>query len=104
MTAETTKLFQQAKKGLLPEDFNQWGLVNDRGWSIAYTAAINNNLPANFNNWELADIDGWTIAHDIALTGNLPVDFTGWELADNDGITVRQVKASYDNLLKLPIY
>jgi hypothetical protein len=81
------------KKGGLPEDFDQWDLSNDEGWTIAHEAASYHRLPANFNQWGLADKEGWTVAH-TASDGCLPEDFSQWDLANSKGWTVAHVAAA----------
>ena len=65
MTKE--ELFDAAKDGSLPDDFSQWNICDESGWSIAHEAAKHNNLPSNFNRWNIVDNYGWTVAHQFAL-------------------------------------
>lgn len=73
----------------LAENFNQWGMKNDVGWTVAHTTAFYGRLPKNFNQWAIADNDGWTVAHVAARYGHLPPDFNQWNLKDKQGRTVR---------------
>jgi hypothetical protein len=74
--------------GHLPADFDQWDLANKNGWTVAHSTAMRRHLPAHFSQWDLADNKGWTVAHIAASWGHLPVDFKQWDLADNEGLTV----------------
>lgn len=47
-----------ARKGVLPEGFDQWHLANETGWTVAHEAAKMGLLPADFDQWALADHDG----------------------------------------------
>ena len=57
--------FEMAMLGALPEGFDQWGLANERGLTVAHWAAIFCHLPEGFSQWGLADNDGTTVA-DVA--------------------------------------
>jgi hypothetical protein len=72
----------------LPDDFDQWRVANEDGWTIAHEAAMRGCIPADFNQWELANEDGRTVAHTAAFCGRLTLNFNQWELADDDGLTV----------------
>jgi len=86
-------VFEQAKFGGLPEDFDRWDLRDPDGWTIAHWAITRGPLPASFNQWELADNLGRMVAHLGARMDHLPADFDRWDLADNDGVTVAEVAA-----------
>jgi ankyrin repeat protein len=75
-----------AQNGTLPADFDQWGLVNANGRTVAHYAAHYGNLPDNFSQWNLTDKHGWTVAHTAAWTGHLPEDFDQWGLANSTDI------------------
>jgi hypothetical protein len=47
---------RQARKGTLPADFSQWGLVDHNGRTIAHVAAFLGCLPNGFDQWELATV------------------------------------------------
>ena len=55
------ELFNQARDGTLPPDFDQWDLADEQGWSVAHEAAAAQHLPPDFDRWELADMDGYTV-------------------------------------------
>jgi hypothetical protein len=93
---EYTKL---ARSGDLPADFDQWGLANKNGWTVAHTAALHGHLPDNFDQWELANENGWTVAHSSAIHGSLPDKFDQWDMVDNDGRPVAHIAAEYGHLL-----
>ena len=59
---ELKKLFEQAREGMLPPGFNQWGFSDESGRSVAHSAASEGHLPDDFDRWELADATGWTVA------------------------------------------
>ena len=80
----------ESREGL-PTGFNEWGLANNDGWTVAHKAACYDLLPSNFTQWELADNDGWTVAHSAACYNRLPPNFTLWDLEDNSGKTVKEV-------------
>jgi len=80
-----------ARSDDLPHDFDQWGLANKNGRTVAHFTALSGHLPADFNQWSLADRYGWTVAHEAAYSGHLPADFDQWTLADRNGRTVRAV-------------
>jgi hypothetical protein len=39
--------------GPLPEDFDQWDLVNNLGVNVASVGAMHGHLPDDFNRWDL---------------------------------------------------
>lgn len=80
-----------AWEGLLPDDFNQWAIKNQDGYTVAHTAANNGHLPKGFDQWELRDEGGKTVAHEAAFWNKLPADFDQWGLTDDYGQTVRKV-------------
>lgn len=75
----------------LPEDFSDWHIADEHGWSLAHEYVSIKKLPANFTNWSLADKNGTTVAHQAALAGRLPDGFSQWDLTDNDGWTVARM-------------
>jgi hypothetical protein len=56
------KLFQAAREGALPEDFDQWEFANNVGLSVAHVAAHSGTLPQDFEKWGIKDNRGWTVA------------------------------------------
>lgn len=55
-------------------------LKNDRGWSLAHTAAGYMNLPKDFPHWDVKNDDGLPAAC-IAIEWNtLPDDFDQWDI------------------------
>ncbi len=85
------ELFKQAREGTLQPEFDQWGISDEEGWSVAHVAAYYDNLPPEFDQWDLVDDDGWSVAHVAAPVGNLLPEFDQWDLADDDGRTVREL-------------
>ena len=55
------ELFNQARDGTLPPDFDQWDIANNHGWTVAHEAAAAQHLPPDFDRWELANEDGYTV-------------------------------------------
>ena len=80
-----------AREGALPSGFDGWTLADERGRTVAHTAAFHGHLPAGFDRWDLADKDGWTVAHAAAAYGRPLVGFGHWDLADRGGRSVAQV-------------
>lgn len=70
------------RTGTLPENFDQWHLADETGWTIAHVAAAHGCLPVDFNQWELADDSLTTVAHVAAEFGNLPAEFDQKNLID----------------------
>ena len=58
---------------------------------MAHEAAASGSLPENFKQWDLADETGWTVAHAAAKRRRLPEGFGLWGLGDKAGLTVRDV-------------
>jgi cytochrome c1 len=77
----------------LPEDFDQWHLVDHRGLTVAHIVATYRCLPRFFKQWDMVDADGWSVAHVAALHGTLPDDFEQWSLTTFTGLTVEDVAA-----------
>ena len=77
-----------ASRGRLPKDFSQWGLKDKDGKTVAHVAVACGRLPKGFSQWDLTDGDGWTVAHEAAKRRRLPRDFNQWGLEDKDGRTV----------------
>jgi ankyrin repeat protein len=88
MSAKYDKYADQARKGNLPIDFDQWGSAKNDGWTVAHVAAGEGGLPSDFDQWDLANKLGETVAHVAAENGNLPLDFDRWMLANRIGWTV----------------
>lgn len=89
------ELFEMAKGGTLPPDFNMWDLADNDGWSVAHVAAGKNTPPPDFNQWGVVDKNGWAVAHQAAVWGNLPHDFNQWDLKDRNDQTVKEVYEKY---------
>ncbi|MDR1041964.1 MAG: hypothetical protein LBR80_17720 [Deltaproteobacteria bacterium] len=87
------KLFEHAKLGTLPKDFDQWDRTNGYGWSIAHESAKCCTLPHGFDRWELTDNDGRTVAEIALGKGPLPMNFELWELPSKDGQTLAHLAA-----------
>lgn len=58
----TSANFFAARYGLLPDNFNEWGMVDESGWSVAHEAALYGHLPDGFEHMDLADRKGVTVA------------------------------------------
>ena len=58
---ELNELFEQARRGRLPKDFDSWELADGEGFSVAHAAARFWMLPPGFDRWEIADKRGWTV-------------------------------------------
>lgn len=85
----------------LPEGFDQWGLVDSVGQTLAHVAARHGYLPADFKGWSWVNPDdGRTVAHVAAMYGHLPKDFYNWEMTDESGWSVGHVAADYNTLPK----
>ena len=89
---ELNKLFEQAREGALPPDFDQWGLTDDWGISVAHVAAKHGHLPPEFDQWDLKDRFGLSVAHEAALSdgvhplvtsGISPGDLGKWFRTEN---------------------
>jgi hypothetical protein len=93
MTREEFKeLAGRIMRGLVPPGSDEWAAVGPDGEVAAHLAAQLRRLPEGFENWGLRDGSGWTVAHQAAFGGRpFPDDFDGWDLADADGWTVREV-------------
>jgi hypothetical protein len=74
--------------GNLPAKFDQWGLANSDGWTVAHAAAMNGPLPLNFDLWGLDNETGWTVAHEAARYGQLPDSFSQWGMSNNSRTSV----------------
>ena len=126
MKNEFDELFDQAREGTLPPDFEEWGIANEHGRTVAHEAAAKDHLPPDFDQWDIAnragcavahvqathglarwgfdrwdmsDKYGWSVAHAAAWHRKLPENFDRlrlWDLADDNGITVRDVYDSND--------
>ena len=55
------KLFEQAVEGKLPPDFDQWGIMDNEGWTVAHSAAFHGHLPPDFDRWDLKDFAEWSV-------------------------------------------
>jgi hypothetical protein len=122
---KATRFITMARDGQLPDDFNEWSLANNSGWTVAHQALKAGPLPVDFDAWDMADNTGWTVAHEAAAnnrlpegfslwsmeggygysvahaaarSGALPDNFNQWDLKDEDGTTVAQMAAFEDNL------
>ena len=89
-----------AKRGLLPDGFECWGLVNGRGETVAHVALERGPLPSSFDRWELKGAFYESVAHLAAKTGRLPKGFCLWELMNDYGNTVAHSAAYAGRLPK----
>ena len=97
---ELKTLFEQAREGTLPPDFDQWDIANVAGCAVAHVQAIHGLAHWGFDRWDMSDKYGWSVAHTAAWHRKLPKDFDRlelWDLADDDGITVRDVYNGNDD-------
>ena len=48
-------------------DFDQWGIMNNEGWTVAHSAAFYGHLPLDFDRWDLKDFAEWSVRdiHDL---------------------------------------
>ncbi len=94
---ETTLFIGLAKDGHLPEDFNQWSLADEHGWTVAHEAAKHGHLPVDFEGWSLEDNFGQNVAHVAAKYDNFPKGFDwediDWDRPTNAGVTVAHYAA-----------
>lgn len=73
---EILELFSKAENGTLSEDFQEWNLCDEQGWTIAHQAAYHGHLPENFHSWDLTDKYGVTVESVYYLVNNrYPEDF-----------------------------
>jgi hypothetical protein len=98
MSKEYNKYAILAEAGALPANFDQWGLTDTDGYTVAHRAAQYGYLPDNFDQWDLASNLGRTVAHDAARWGHLPAHFSQWGLMDEDGRTVVHVAVIWKHL------
>ena len=88
------ELLEMIIKNTLPEDFDQWDICDENGWTIAHTCATVGQLPTSFNQWALADNNGRTVAHVAAHNSTcLPKDFhlthpDIWKMKESTGMSV----------------
>lgn len=94
--------FEWAKRDEIPEDFQDWGLADKDGRTVAHEAASRGTLTASFDQWSLALPNGRTVAHVVAGYGGLPHDFDQWSLADEKGWTVAHEAAQNGHLFLPP--
>ena len=57
----------------LPEDFDDWLVLDAEGNTIAHRFVVNNELPASFPYWHETNCCGYTVAHIAAENGTLPL-------------------------------
>ena len=64
----------------LPDDFNQWLMIDGYGTTLAHIAAYEGVLPTDWTDdpkdWIIRDKDRITIAHEAALKNILPTNWT----------------------------
>ena len=68
----------------LPADFNQWGLKNRLGKTVAHLHVQGNSFPADSENWRLKDDAGNSVARVAIARGTLPEDFDQWDADEID--------------------
>ena len=68
---ELKTLFDQAREGTLPPDFDRWEIADEWGISVAHVAAKHGNLPPDFDQWDLKDRFGQFVAHIAALSDGI---------------------------------
>lgn len=80
MFDEYDKIFWQARLGVLPPTFTEWGLMDVTGVTVAHTVVGHGKqLPADFDKWAMLDEHGRTVAHVAVTTGAYPPGFARWE-------------------------
>ncbi len=94
-TVDIEELFKMTRDGTLPEDFKDWSLSDEYGWTVAHVAVHSGCLSKDFEDWSLSVNSGWTVAHSAAYNRNLPKDFhlthpDVWKLRDCRGISVER--------------
>lgn len=83
-----------ALSGSLPKGFRAWSIsavVGNRTIYVAEVAARFNSLPEDFNDWHLADEKGWSVAHIYASLRPMPESFTQWDLSTVKEVSVRDI-------------
>jgi hypothetical protein len=94
MSKEYDEYERLAETGAFPADFDQWGLADKNGWTLAHDAAAYGQLPVlgpvGFSMWDMSNNAGWTVAHVVVSAQEvlLPEDFDQWGLTDENGKTV----------------
>jgi hypothetical protein len=88
MTEE--EMFEAARNGTLPSDFDDWDAEDEYGETVAHAAAKAGTLPSGFGAWELEDDMGVTVAHAAAVAGTLPPDFDRWDIRSKN-LTVSEL-------------
>jgi hypothetical protein len=74
------KIFWQARLGVLPRDYVEWGLMDVTGVTVAHTVVGHGHqLPADFDQWGMLDEHGRTVAHVAVTTKAFPPGYAGWE-------------------------
>ena len=64
---ELKTLFEQAREGNLPQNFDRWDLKDEWGISVAHVAAKHGHLPPDFDQWGLKDGFGLSVAQESGL-------------------------------------
>jgi hypothetical protein len=95
---EQEEAFEWAKRGVIPEGFQDWSLADGGGWTVAHEAARRGTLTRSFDQWGLALKGGRTVAHVAAFRGCLPHNFDQWAMADENGWTVAHEAAENGHL------
>ena len=83
-----------ALTGSLPKGFGGWSItarVGNRSVCVAEVAARFNGLPEDFKDWHLADEKGWSVAHVYATLRPMPESFTQWDLSTVKEVSVRDI-------------
>lgn len=72
MSRDLREIFEAARKGKLPPDFDRWDLADKDGWTVAHITAQKHQLPLGFNRWRLVDIAGRSVAQVAEDKNKLP--------------------------------
>lgn len=79
----------------LPEGYSDWGIttrVGGRSVSVAEVAARFDALPEDFDQWHLCDEYGWTAAHAYASQRPMPGSFEQWNLSTHKKVSVLDIQ------------
>jgi len=77
---ELKALFDKAREGNLPENFDDWTTSNALGQTIAHVAAIHGKLPKDFYRWDIEDRNGVNVATAAHGASMLPPTFHSYYL------------------------
>jgi hypothetical protein len=87
-----------AKRGLLPEGFDQWDLKTSTGESVAHYAVLETCFPNDFKHWALKNDHGFSVAHFAVNAKTLPKDFEHWDITNDTGVSIAHMAAATGDL------